>query len=202
MVYSVPASDLDALQSYCREELTGVPVERRSLSLSARREMLGRLGEAAAFALIRHHLPNVMLTNANEARGNQPGYDLLANGKHRIQVKGRCWVELIDFSAAPLSSRVSWNNDLWIMVDFGPLVDGRHGRLFGNDDVRPRGQIDYYVAPTSDLRDLVARKFGARFEGRVKLWAGKTDAYRRNRHHTKELFQYRNAVHHLNSLES
>jgi hypothetical protein len=200
MVYKMPELDLLKLQNYCHEELRGVPVAARTLSITARRELLGRHGEAAALALIRSRLPGADIRNANEMRGNQPGYDLILDGKQRIQVKGRCWVELIDFAASPVSHSASWENDLWVMVDFGPLIDGRCGRLAANREVAPRGVIDFFIAPTAAVRNLVLRKFGSAFDGRVKLWAGKTDKYRRHQHHTPELFQFRNAFQHLDQL--
>ncbi len=200
-MYQLPNDDLKALQSYCQEELIGIPVAKRTLSLQLRTRMLERHGEVAALELLHQHLPGAKIINANDTRRNQRGYDLLVNDSLRIQVKGRCWVELIDFSVKPFSNEASWESDLWIAVDFGPLIDGRWGRLAGDNSVAPRHEIDFYIAPTSELRQLVSRKYGKEFNSRTRLWFGKIEKYRRSKYHTSELLKYKNAFHYLNSIK-
>lgn len=83
-----------------------------------------------AFAMneIRSRYPDASLVDANEIKRNNPGFDLLFNGGLRIQVKGRCWVEMIDFSVPSLSRPKAWESDIWLAVDFAGLIDGRHGK--------------------------------------------------------------------------
>lgn len=200
MIYEIPKADIELLESYCREELMGVPVADRTLPRTERVKMLERHGEAAAEALLRHHFPNAKIENANDRRTNQPGYDLLVDGRLKVQVKGRCWVELIDLAAPPLSKAAAWDSDLWLAVDFGPLIDGRWGRLALDPDVRPRGEIDFYILPTPEVRRLVVKQHGRDFTGRVRLWAGKVEKYRRRKGNMPELFRYRNAFDRLSSV--
>tara|TARA_R100001163_G_C5065368_1_gene203304 strand:+ start:2439 stop:3128 length:690 start_codon:yes stop_codon:yes gene_type:complete len=195
--YVLPDDARLALQGYCREELEGVPASDRSLPTVQRRRLLEQHGELAVEHLVRQLRPDVTFQNANEVRRNQPGYDYVMDNRVRVQVKGRCWVQMVDFQAKPLSALRYWESDLFILANFAPLIDGRWGKHRREDELAPKANMDFYIAPTNEIMDLVQRRYGSDSDTRIRLFLGTCSEKRRSRHHCPELAVYRNAWHHL-----
>ncbi len=197
--YRLPEADRLWLQDYCHRELDG-----RKHSHEARRHRTALLDQHAMSAT--EHLLAPMrqagrLKNAEqEIRRHNPGFDFVIDSWFRIQVKGRSWVEAIDFGAPALSKAAAWQSDLWVMVNFGSLLDGRHGAYFGDEKMAASSEIEWYIAPTTVVRAIAERYFGSKPRTRAKLWAGKVPRYQSIKHHYPELFQFRDAFHHIGGL--
>lgn len=186
--FQMPENDRHFLEAYCKDDLCGglISVKRKT----ERRRLLDRHAMAFAMKEIGIRYPHTSLVDANAIRKNNPGFDLLFNGSLRIQVKGRCWVEMIDFSVPSLSRPKAWESDIWLAVDFAGLIDGRHGKYENTAEMAPSYRVEAYILPTLLLREMAEAAFAESKRPRIR--AIKPGSMFSRRHHRAELFEYRN----------
>lgn len=186
--YMLDFEDRSFLENYCRDELLKNPIPRETQT--KRRKILDHHAMAFVLSEFRGRHPNVEILDANTIKMNNPGYDVLINGRIRVQVKGRCWIEMIDFAVPNLEKAKAWQSDFWIAVDFAGLVDGRHGRYSSTPEMAPSGLIDAYIMPTEILRSIAEEKFTDSKRPRIR--AIKPGSKYSRRHHMPELLNYKN----------
>ena len=143
--YIVPHEHCAHLEAYCRDDLIGVDIAQTRLT--ERRRILDTHAMAYVLGELRARRPGVTVVDANTIKMNNPGYDILVDDRIRIQVKGRCWIEMIDFAVPTLEKAKAWESDFWIAVDFAGLIDGRHGKYATTPEMAPSGRIDPYILP-------------------------------------------------------
>lgn len=185
--YIVPQEDCAFLEAYCRDDLTGADISRERQM--ERRRTLDHHAMAFTLGELRARHPGSMVVDANTIKMNNPGYDILVDGRVRMQVKGRCWIEMIDFAVPTLEKTKAWESDFWIAVDFAGLIDGRHGKYAGTREMAPNGRIDPYILPTAALRKMAEDGFATSKRPRIR--AVKPGSQYSRRHHMPELFGFR-----------
>lgn len=185
--YIVPHEHRAHLEAYCRDDLTGVEIARTRLM--ERRRILDTHAMAYALGELRARHPGATVVDANTIKMNNPGYDIMIDDRIRIQVKGRCWIEMIDFAVPTLEKAKAWESDFWIAVDFAGLIDGRHGKYATTPEMAPNGRIDPYILPTAALRKMAEDGFATAKRPRIR--AIKPGSQYSSRHHMPELFGFR-----------
>lgn len=185
--YTVPPEHCAFLEAYCRDDLTGADISRDRLI--ERRQILDRHAMAFTLGELQARHPGGSVVDANTIRMNTPGYDILVDGRVRIQVKGRCWIEMIDFAVPTLKKTKAWESDFWVAVDFAGLINGRHGKYAGTREMAPNGRIDAYVLPTAALRKMAEDGFAT--SKRLRIRAIKPGSLYSRRHHMPELLAFR-----------
>lgn len=186
--YIVPSTDLEFLTVYCRDNVFGRKIEKPRQA--ARRKLLDSHAMAYALSKFAALYPGHTFIDANIARPNNPGFDILMDESIRIQVKGRCWKEMIDFAVPSLSSRKGWESDIWVCVDFAGLIDARFGKYEDVQEMAPTGEIDMYVAPTHHLRKLTEQHLS--HQKRPRLLALKPGARASRKTSMPKLLKYKN----------
>lgn len=185
--YIVPQDDRDFLEAYCRDDLTRTSISRERQT--QRRQLLNRHAMAFTLEELRARHPGSTVVDANTIKMNNPGYDILIDDRIRIQVKGRCWKEMIDFAIPALEKEKAWQSDFWIAVDFAGLINGCFGRYANTTEMAPNGQIDPYTLPTAFLRKIAEDGFATSKRPRIR--AIKPGSQYSKRHHMPELFRFK-----------
>jgi hypothetical protein len=188
--YYMPTQDIAFLTDYCRDDL--VPPKPDRARQLQRRKLLDHHAMCFTLGYLQVAFPACDVIDANTLRTNNPGYDILLDSKIRIQVKGRCWIEMIDFAVPSLEKMAGWKSDFWLCVDFSGLIDGRHGKYASTHEMAPNGRIDAYIMPTADLERLTRRYFPASKRPRIR--AIKPGSLFSKKHHLPELFGYRDKI--------
>ena len=189
--YHLPDADLRFFKEDLEAQLQGI--DRSPKVIQERRRLLGYHGETATEMLLKQSLPDRKVENMNQISKNYPGFDFLIDGKVRVQCKGRCWVELVDFALKPLDSVANWNSDIWITIDFSGFLDGRIGRLKGEATLAPINRARWYVAPTHELKEFVRTKCAHMTRIRAQAW--RTSVANKKANHFPELLAYEDAFH-------
>lgn len=86
--YVVPPGDCAFLEAYCRDDLTGADISRERQM--ERRQRLDRHAMAFALGELQARRLGSTVVDANTIKMNNPGYDILVDGRIRIQAKARC----------------------------------------------------------------------------------------------------------------
>tara|TARA_R110002072_G_scaffold91255_6_gene203552 strand:- start:8436 stop:9080 length:645 start_codon:yes stop_codon:yes gene_type:complete len=169
--YSLPKSDLQHLQDYLKADLEDDKAAKKTLG-PRNRQILGHHGEQATIALIRELYPAAAIEDANQViRKNNPGFDIRVDGSVRIQSKGIARPVTLDMAAPDLTKNIKWQSDLWVVVNFGDLLDARFGVYSETSGMAPTGEIAFYIVRTDELRDYALRNSAT---ARSKIWARRT----------------------------
>jgi hypothetical protein len=186
--YSLPADDIEFLQRDLEDQI--LRRKREPETHTKRRKILGYHGEKATEALLRQLEPSYRVEDMNCVSLNYPGFDFRIDDHIRVQSKGRCWVELIDFALSPLDKDVAWQSDIWITMDFCGFLDGRIGRL-SDEPFAPINRIRWYIAPTAMLKEFVQSRCFEQKRVRAQFW--RTSKAERTKYHYPELADFEGA---------
>ncbi|MEX1663777.1 hypothetical protein AB4874_19600 [Thioclava sp. 15-R06ZXC-3] len=158
---SLPTEELGLLQSCVLGDLLRQP---KPLTGVARMRLSDRLATQATHQLLNALLGRVhKVSDANDIRRNQPGYDFIVDDHFRVQVKAGCYVESFGWAHKVGGSGADLDFDFLLGVDLGVMLNGRQGRL-ARVDIPVKPFPDFYCIPGATVREWVdlGRRVNAR----------------------------------------
>lgn len=149
---------VDRLNRAVAQEVLGG--KQTEFLLNERKKLSDRLAIEASLTALESLRHCMAVEDANLARRNQPGYDLLLDGRVRVQVKGGTYVDSIGFTHTSGNLYAAdLDYDVLFLVDIGSVLNPRPFgfRKDGRDNIPVKEWVDIYVVPNTVVRQEVTR---------------------------------------------
>lgn len=180
---------IEVLDQAVREDVLNLP---SSLGRGVRKRLSEQTATEATLALLAPLCPPHQIIDANLSRRNVPGFDLLIDGRIRLQVKGGTYVESVGWTHSIAPNPADLDYDVLVFVDAGVLLDARVGRL-EKFDIPRKQHVDFYVIPNEVVRGWVAERRHVNRKG-AHLYAYKRPLTLGTKEYdgqTREIFEWR-----------
>ena len=189
---------IDLLNQAVREDVLKLP---SSLARGQRKRLSEQIAIDATMAMLATVCPDSIVIDANTSHRNVPGYDLLVDGRIRLQVKGGTYVESVGWTHSIRPNAADLDYDVMVFVDAGVMLDARVGRL-ERFEIPQKSHVEFYVVPNAVVRGWV--QGGRHINGKgAHIYAYKRPLTPGTREHdgqTRELFDWRNRFDVITSL--